>query len=129
MKKILVSGTRLYLGSPPPVIIDAALKEAVGSDYQGAFVIHGDCPTGVDAYVTNWCERHGVHYARCRALWSRLGKSAGPLRNGAMIRAFEPNVVLAFPAKTGSGTQDCITQAVGMGIDTKVFVLELEEQE
>lgn len=125
MKKILVTGTRHYLGIVVPPEIDAALKEAVGGEYGNAFVIHGDYPTGIDAYTTNWCSRHEVQYAKCPAFWGRLSKAAGPIRNKAMLQAFMPDIVLAFPAKDSIGTNGCVALAVGLGLKVKIVELNL----
>lgn len=79
-------------------------------------VMVGDCPTGVDLFVREWCEVRktsspGFGYTVFDADWDTNGLAAGPLRNqdmvtlGFKIRA----VVLAF--KGGKGTRDCVDRA------------------
>lgn len=62
------------------------------------------------------------------ARWSSEGKSAGPRRNKAMLEAFRPAFLIAFPG--GSGTENAKTLAAGMGItvldgmSTRILTLE-----
>jgi hypothetical protein len=84
----------------------------------------GDCPTGVDKFVRDYACRDGVKDLWQRqvhvAYWNQYGKSAGPIRNKAMIDTMTQEnyknpeqgrvVLLAF--KGGKGTVDCIKHAL-----------------
>lgn len=85
-------------------------------------VAHGDCPTGADAHAAAWAGPYddgGIEHWRFPAAWEALGRRAGPVRNGRMLRYVrgvrgEPCMVLAFPG--GAGTADCVRQARALGL-------------
>lgn len=79
-------------------------------------VIHGACPTGVDAIADDWAERNGLQMVRCPANWKAWGPAAGPLRNRAMIELC-PQLVVAFPG--GKGTEGMVKLAEQFGIHVK----------
>jgi len=91
-------------------------------------VIHGDCPTGADAFAQEWCEQNEVEPERFPADWFhggsrlRIDLSAGPRRNRKMI-ATKPDGWLAFWSGrvSGSGTHDCFMAATRAGIDGIVY--------
>lgn len=56
-----------------------------------------------------WCERAGVLDRPYKADWDAHGDAAGPIRNGEMLLAFQPEALLVFPGNTG--TTDCARQA------------------
>jgi hypothetical protein len=75
-------------------------------------VIEGGA-NGADRIARQWATRNGVHTATVNALWDRNGKSAGPIRNRAML-LLQPSEVLAFPG--GTGTAHMIAQARAAGV-------------
>jgi len=86
-------------------------------------VAHGGA-TGADA-MADWWAREVARvvpdvFPVTKAEWYPNGRmwpldrSAGPRRNGRMLREFKPDVVFAF--RGNSGTADCCRQAVAMGI-------------
>jgi hypothetical protein len=73
-------------------------------------IVQGECPYGgADALAALWCERGGVPCIGLKAAWRRLGKSAGPIRNGWMLDLLPIYKLVAFPG--GIGTANCIEQA------------------
>jgi hypothetical protein len=77
----------------------------------------------------------GITYCVYRAEWGRYGHAAGPIRNGKMLNgdvSMDPyrqqlaHRLLAFPQPgidwrdPGSGTVDCILQAVKLGVTLEV---------
>ena len=52
-------------------------------------------------------ERDDEHFP---ADWARHGNSAGPIRNGQMLAAGKPELVVAFP---GGGTADIVARVDG----------------
>lgn len=75
----------------------------------------GDCPTGVDAAVASWLEKHPrVSHHIYKADWEKYGKKAGPIRNDKMILSECPKTVYAFPG--GKGTEDCKVAAKFRGV-------------
>jgi hypothetical protein len=81
----------------------------------------GDCVSGADAIVRDWCRERGVRFLEFRAHWAQEGRKAGPLRNERMVMASFANsggrcVGLVFPG--GAGTLDCRARMefIGMSI-------------
>lgn len=63
---------------------------------------------GADAMAERWARENKIPIKIFRADWSQ-GKSAGPIRNQQIIEY--ATHVIAFPSKTGKGTQDSIVRA------------------
>lgn len=116
--RVIFSGTRLDLTEA-----DAERVRAVVLHYHGRanYLGVGCCPTGVDALVRQLL---GGDVRVFEADWTRLGKAAGPERNGRMVAwasgAPRP-LLVAFPDarddQRKSGTGDCYRQAVAAGVD------------
>lgn len=86
----------------------------------------GDCPTGLDKFVRNWCDENEVSKKLFRAEWNTHGKAAGPIRNREMIGAASRDIehiciFVAFPG--GKGTKDCTIAAETSGF----VVLQVKE--
>ena len=78
-------------------------------------VIHGDCPTGADSIAREVASLLGAHSMEFRANWISHGRSAGPIRNQAMIDE-KPEVVVALWDGSSRGTLDTIKRATLAGI-------------
>lgn len=78
------------------------------------YCVLGDCPTGVDRMALNYCEDNDIKYNIHFADWDQHGKSAGPIRNGVMLREPDIDFVLAF--RGGRGTENCVKQAKEKGL-------------
>jgi hypothetical protein len=83
-------------------------------------IIHGDAP-GMDRLAKQWAVYQGVLHTGFPADWKRHGPSAGPIRNGQMLREGSPEFILAFPSKDSVGTLDMISQAEKAGVPVKVI--------
>jgi hypothetical protein len=70
---------------------------------------------GADELAASWALGARVGVARHPADWQAHGRAAGPIRNGEMLRAESPDLVIAFPG--GRGTADMVRQARAAGID------------
>lgn len=79
-----------------------------------ALLIHGGA-TGADAIASQWAIQHRVRQLPFPADWKKHGKSAGPIRNQAMIDEGKPDMVIAFPG--GKGTADMKRRAQAAGIE------------
>jgi len=88
---------------------------------QVALVVSGGA-NGADSLAKEWAMRRGICFCEYPANWTFYGKSAGHLRNSAMIRHLPVDGVLAFPG--GRGTANMVQQAKERGIQ----VLELKEK-
>lgn len=68
----------------------------------------------IDFAVVNWCP-----FVEFKADWKKHGKSAGPIRNQAMIDEGKPDLVVAFPG--GAGTADMVHRAAKNNIPVRVI--------
>lgn len=82
-------------------------------------VVHGDCPTGADAFADRWCTKVGVQVERHAANWQLHGKQAGPRRNAEMA-ALGADLCLAFWDGESRGTLDMIRCAIRHGIPVRI---------
>jgi hypothetical protein len=85
-----------------------------------AALAHGACSLrgklrGADRWADEWCAARGIPCSHYPADWMRDGRrAAGPKRNRAMLLAFKPDVLIAFPG--GDGTAGCVGFARAFGI-------------
>jgi hypothetical protein len=77
-------------------------------------IITGGCPTGADDLAASFAMVHWTVYKEYKANWVKYGRPAGPIRNQEMIDKEHPDLVVAFPGKTG--TADMIRKARRSGI-------------
>ena len=75
---------------------------------------HGDekPAKGADHLGEMWAKAHDVPVKRFYAAWKRLGRMAGPIRNGEM--ATYANALIALPGNRG--TADMVQKAVAHGL-------------
>jgi len=87
-------------------------------------IAEGGHKKGCDHFVRRWAlsRRIGVRrtFEVTKVEWTKLGKAAGPIRNGRMLREVDPYLVLAFPTG-GPGTNNCIKQARALGIEVRII--------
>lgn len=125
---ILVTGSRAW----PPAKRDVIFHALKRYGRQGDLVRHGGA-RGADRIADAAAMRLGMQVDRMPVTgeeWERVGKSAGALRNIAMLRKFpEPELVLAFIMLDRSqcrGTLQCVEAARRHRIPVKRFSLEGE---
>ena len=112
---VLTTGGRDFRDSE---LVDRVLRWWHNRAYEGEeqlVVLVGDCPTGADAMVREWCEAKGVIYLLGVAPWNQQGKRAGPRRNLAMVAA-KPDALVAFPGNKGTAHCTQAAQAAGIPI-------------
>lgn len=101
--------------------------------FDGLVVVHGDCPTGADAFADEWAGDNadlGVTVERHPAQWKRHGYRAGPIRNAEMV-ALGADVCLAFlnrctrhpqqPPHGSHGADGCLRLATEAGIPVRRY--------
>lgn len=76
---------------------------------------------GADHSAMLWALARGVPTAVFEADWARFGRKAGPVRNEAMLRVFQPDLLVAFPG--GAGTTHCCAAATRRGVPIRRFEL------
>jgi hypothetical protein len=113
--RVIVTGSRALT---VPAVVSTALTSVWREAGQPIRVVHGACPTGADAFAEQWAAEHalfGIEVERWHADWRSYGRSAGPRRNAAMVRA-GAHRVLAFPLGASHGTRGCIRAARAAGL-------------
>lgn len=79
---------------------------------------------GADWLAKHWATAYGgltkEQQQEYKADWNAYGNSAGPIRNGVMLKLGKPDLVVAF--KGGDGTADMVRKAKS----AKVKVLEIK---
>jgi len=105
--RVVCTGGRDYTDS-------RCVKQELDRYASQAHVFVGDCPTGVDYMVRQWCiARAGEGdpgFTVYRADWKVHGRRAGPLRNLLMLfAAGKDALLLSFPG--GRGTAHCTRSA------------------
>lgn len=76
-------------------------------------IVHGGA-SGADFLAKFYAQERGIPCRVFEALWEKHGRAAGPLRNEQMLSSYPDALVLAFPG--GSGTRDCVRQALDGGM-------------
>lgn len=117
MKIVLVTGTRDHNYFDHNSVGDI-VREA-----RPDLVIHGDCPTGIDAIVKEFCLNLGITQIPMPAMWNEFGRKAGFIRNSDMASTFKnlqhyghELVCLGFPkGNSHSGTRHCMSEAEKYG--------------
>lgn len=116
--RILITGTREELTIDDIGKILATVQENVDRTV-GVTIVHGDCPTGVDAFFN---KMGNVVIERHPADWAAHGKFAGPKRNQEMVD-LGADICLAFPKGESRGTRGCVKMAKVAGIPTIITEL------
>lgn len=120
--RILITGTRNPLSSAQAALVADTLDLVIGSNDGWMVLVHGACPTGVDALVNGMYPADFATVEQHPADWKAHGRAAGPLRNREMVAA-GADVCLAFPMGASRGTRGCIALAQAAGIPTTVVEL------
>lgn len=80
------------------------------------FIIIEGGAIGVDLLAKEWGIDEGVPVIEMRANWDFYPESAGPIRNGWMLKYAMPDLVIGIDG--GSGTKDMLSQAKKAGVIT-----------
>jgi len=105
VERILICGGREFAD------YDYLSKEV--SKHRPKLIIHGGAK-GADALAGRYADTWGIPCMSFPAPWFYHDKSAGPIRNGWMLRFGTPSIILAFPG--GRGTANMIEQAQNVGL-------------
>lgn len=89
----------------------------------GSVIINGRC-RGVDNMARFLAHQLGYETMDFPADWDKYGRSAGPIRNGEMLKQGKPELVVAFhdDIENSKGTKDMVRQSRNRGIETIVIV-------
>lgn len=116
--RILVCGGRQYIDY---ITVNKVLGDIVDGveDIDKVVIIQGGAK-GADflARVFAYCYNGGCAGILCEeypADWKKYGRGAGPIRNQQMLDEGKPDLVVAFPGKTG--TADMVRRATSSGVE------------
>lgn len=115
--KILVCGGRDF--EDRDFVFDSLDQLMFEQDCWDSCIIIQGGAKGADALAKEWAYERVQACAQVDAPWEMVGKVAGRVRNGWMLR-LKPDVVIAFPG--GKGTSNMITQAEEAGVPVERFV-------
>jgi hypothetical protein len=120
--RILITGDRSWACHELAAAVIRRLVARYGPDIT---IVHGDA-AGVDKSFATAAEDLGVAVEAHPADWSRLGKSAGPIRNREMVQA-GADLCIAFHRfiMASKGTKNCATQDIEAGIPT--YLIDSEQ--
>ena len=110
--RIIVTGGRDY--SARQRLFDTLDAIADGAPIE--LVAEGGA-SGADALARDWATSRRIPTVQYRAQWDTYGPSAGPRRNGEMLRDVRPDLVVAFPG--GRGTADMVKKAEHAGVPVR----------
>ncbi len=112
--KVLVSGSRYYRNYQR--ILDVIKRLDID------LLIVGGC-RGADTLAVRAARQCGIMFIEYPADWKRFGKSAGPIRNGHMLKMEKPDLVLFFheDLSCSKGTADMLSKVLKAGIPYKIF--------
>lgn len=82
---------------------------------------------GVDNLVVRWCKENGITYRIFRANWKLYGRSAGPERNGQMIRSGGEALIAIWDGES-RGTKNMIQQAKQHELPVHVKIYDYVDQ-
>jgi len=114
--RVLVTGSRTWTDTDAFATVLDALHAVAGP---ALVVVHGACPTGADAIAARWAAQHAVPVEAHPADWT-TGRSAGPVRNAAMV-ATRPDLCVAFIAGDSPGATGCANLADAANIPTRRY--------
>lgn len=108
MKVIIAGGRDYHLTEQDRETLDSLLSPHC----HPAPIILCGMARGADTGAREWALSRGLTVEEFPARWDELGKSAGPIRNQAMVDRADGLVV--FPG--GTGTKDVTNRAMAKGI-------------
>lgn len=77
---------------------------------------------GADTLAKKWAAERGLPIVEHFPEWDNLGKAAGPIRNRKIVN--DATHLIAFPSRTGSGTQNSIELAHKKGIPVEILYVD-----
>jgi hypothetical protein len=118
--KIAVVGSRKFYANQASncQFVFSTLDNIIAQHFPNSkiIIVTGDEPKGVDRIASKYAAARNFPCVAKVADWDQYGLAAGPIRNAEILA--ESDVMVAFPSKTGTGTQDSISKmkAAGKGV-------------
>lgn len=121
--RILVTGSRDWTDRAAVAGALTAIAAANTFRDRPTVIVHGACPTGVDAFADDWARWHArrsplIEFERHPANWQLEGKRAGFIRNARMV-SLGADVCLAFVRNGSRGASHTAQLAAEAGIEVR----------
>jgi hypothetical protein len=113
--KLAIVGARTF---NDVALFESTMKEYVLKHGLPSMVVSGGA-RGADELGERWANAQGIPTIILKPDWKKHGKAAGLLRNTDIVNACTH--MIAFPSKTGKGTQDSIRKAKKQNIELLVI--------
>lgn len=114
MTRILITGSRDWACHAVAEQVIARLLSRYGPNL---ILIHGACPTGVDAAFDEASRDQGIAVERHPADWDKFGRGAGPKRNEHMVGlGADLCIAVSRDLRASKGTAGCVRLALAAGI-------------
>lgn len=94
-------------------LVVSEMNKLIDTHGQPNTIISGGAK-GADSMAETWAKTNGCEMIVHPALWNKYGKRAAYLRNKDIVR--DSDMLLAFPSKSGRGTQMTINLSQDKGI-------------
>lgn len=80
---------------------------------------------GADYFAKVYAEQRGYKHIQEKAKWDEFGKAAGMIRNGEMIKKYNPNACVGFFDKDSKnrGTTDMVNKATKKGLLIRKYII------
>tara|TARA_R100001163_G_scaffold64680_1_gene59504 strand:- start:3973 stop:4362 length:390 start_codon:yes stop_codon:yes gene_type:complete len=78
--------------------------------------------SGADTLAQLWASKNKIPMTIYPPDWNKHRRAAGPIRNTLIIK--DATHVIAFPSKSGFGTQDSISKAKSQGKPLKIHKID-----
>lgn len=111
--KVLVCGGRNFWNYPYVCLSLDRLRGMVSTPW--TTIIHG-AASGADTLAGRYAREHNIPEEVFRANWKTVGWRAGTERNERMLHEGKPELVVAFPGKTGTKHMCQISEAAGLPV-------------
>ena len=77
--------------------------------------------SGADSLAKRYAIENNIDLIEYKPDWS-LGKKAGPIRNSKIVENCD--CIIAFPSRSGRGTQDTINKSQNKNIPVKIIYID-----
>jgi hypothetical protein len=96
--------------------------DGIHASQEVSILIEGEAH-GADVLAAQWARSHGIGVLPFTADWAQHGRSAGIIRNNAMLKHGRPELVVAFHPNilASKGTGDMVARARKAGLEVWIF--------
>ena len=116
--KLAVVGSRYFKDY---LLFTTKLDEWIKINGKPEYIVSGGA-TGADRFAEVYAKNHNIPTIIFKPDWNKYGKAAGMIRNNDIVN--NCTHLIAFPSRTGKGTQDSISKAEKMSKPIEVHYID-----